>query len=200
MKKLGMNATLIFLKWISMQLQFINITLKTVHMSDQLQMFEENNYQKSMSSPSEALAKTLVWLESVGEWVAKDQVLSLKQLDSSMSANHEFLSGKMLKGLSPQTLAKTLRQSSKPLPTLGAIDLNGNCVIQRNFYPKTDRGSTLSDILQSPQEISEEYFLSEKVVQRILNYRDTEQIPFSQDTRQEQTARTLVNVNSLHKK
>ena len=138
-------------------------------MSDQLQMFEENNYQKSMSSPSEALAKTLVWLESVGEWVAKDQVLSLKQLDSSLSANHEFLSGKMLKGLSPQTLAKILRQSSKPLPTLGAIDLNGNCVIHRGFYPKTERESTLSDILQPPQEIGEEFFLSKKMTKILMD-------------------------------
>ena len=142
-------------------------------MSDQLQMFEENNYQKSMSSPSEALAKTLVWLESVGEWVAKDQVLSLKQLDSSMSANHEFLSGKMLKGLSPQTLAKTLRQSSKPLPTLGAIDLNGNCVIHRGFYPKTERESTLSDILQPPQEIGEEFFLSKKMTKFLMDRQGT---------------------------
>ena len=42
----------------------------------------------------------------------------------------------MLKELSPQTMAKILRQSSKPLPTLGAIDLNGNCVIHRGFYPQ----------------------------------------------------------------
>ena len=141
-------------------------------MSDQLQMFEENNYQKSMSSPSEALAKTLVWLESVGEWVAKDQVLSLKQLDSSMSANHEFLSGKMLKGLSPQTLAKTLRQSSKPLPTLGAIDLNGNCVIHRGFYPKTER-IYLVGYSATPQEIGEEFFLSKKMTKFLMDRQGT---------------------------
>ena len=126
-------------------------------MSDQLQMFEENNYQKSMLSPLEALVKTLAWQESVGGWMAKDQALSLKQLGSFGNADQEFLSGKMLKELSPQTLAKTLRQSSKPLPTLGAIDLNGNCVIHRGFYPKTERESTLSDILQTPKRLERNF-------------------------------------------
>ena len=56
-------------------------------MSDQLQMFEENNYQKSMLSPLEALVKTLAWQESVGGWMAKDQALSLKQLGSFGNAD-----------------------------------------------------------------------------------------------------------------
>ena len=85
------------------------------------------------------------------------QALSLKQLGSSMSADQEFLFGKMLKELSPQTMAKILRQSSKPLPTLGAIDLNGNCVIHRGFYPKTERESTLSDILQKPRRLERSF-------------------------------------------
>ena len=142
-------------------------------MSDQLQMFEENNYQKSMLSPLEALAKTLAWQESVGGWMAKDQALSLKQLGSFGNANQEFLSGKMLKERSAQTLAKILRQSSKPLPTLGAIDLNGNCVIQRGYYPKTERECTLSDILQSPQEIGKEFFLSKKMTQFLMDRQGT---------------------------
>ena len=98
-------------------------------MSDQLQMFEENSYQKSMSSPSEALVKTLAWLESVKGWEVKGQALSLKQLGLYKNADLVFLYGKTLKELSPQTLAKTLRQSCKRLPTSGVIDLNGNCLI-----------------------------------------------------------------------
>ena len=144
-------------------------------MSDQLQMFEENSYQKSMSAPSEALAKTLVWLETVGGWKVKDRALSLKLLGSSMNVNQEYLSGKMLKEHSPQTLAKILRQSSKPLPTLGVIDLNGNCVIHRGFYPKTERESTLSDILQTPQEIGEEFFLSKKMTTFLLERQGKEE-------------------------
>ena len=45
----------------------------------------------------------------------------------------------MLKEHSPQTIAETLRQSCKRLPTLGVIDSNGNCLIQSGFYPKIER-------------------------------------------------------------
>ena len=137
-------------------------------MSDQLQMFGEQTSHELTSSPSEVLAKISALLETVKAWEETEVALSLKQLDSLGSADQEFLSGKMLKGHSPQTLAKTLRQSSKPLPTLGAIDLNGNCLIHRGFCPKTVKGSILSDILQKPSEIGEEFFLSEQVMQRIL--------------------------------
>jgi len=132
-----------------------------------------------MLSPLEALAKTLAWLETVKGWEVKDQALSLKRLGSSMSADQEFLSGKMLKEHSAQTMAKTLRQSSKPLPTLGAIDLNGNCVIHRGFYPKTERESTLSDILQTPQEIGKEFFLSKKMTKFLLDRQGTTQGNFT---------------------
>ena len=142
-------------------------------MSDQLQMFEEHSYQKLTLSPLEALAKTLVLLEIVKGWKEIDRALYLKRLDSSMSADQEFLSGKMLKEHSAQTMAETLRQSSKPLPTLGAIDLNGNCVIHRGFYPKTERESTLSDILQTPQEIGEEFFLSKKMTKFLMDRQGT---------------------------
>ena len=136
-------------------------------MSVQLSILQETNYQELTSSPLEVLAKTLVLLESVKGWKENDQALSLKQYALSTNADHEFLSGKMLRELSPQTMAQTLRQSSKSLPTLGAIDLNGNCLIHRGFYPKTESGYTLSDILQKPEEVGEEFFLSEKAMQQI---------------------------------
>ena len=104
-------------------------------MSDQLQMFEDQNSQELMPSLSEALAKTSQLLETVKGWEEKDQALSLKQLGLSKNVDQIFLSGKMLKERSAQTIAKTLQQSCKRLPTLGAIDLNGNCLIQPGFYP-----------------------------------------------------------------
>ena len=139
-------------------------------MLDQLQMFEEKTSQPLTSSPLEVLAKTLALLESDKEWQASDQALSLKQLGLSKKKDLEFLSGKMLKELSVQTLAKTLRQSSKSLPTLGAIDSNGNCLIHRGFYPKTESGYTLSDILQRSEEIGPEFFLSEDQTKRIVEH------------------------------
>ena len=137
-------------------------------MSNQLQMFEQNNYQESMQSLSEALVKTLVLLENVKGWEEIEAPLLPKQFVSSISVDHVFLSGKMLNELSPQTMARTFGQLSKPLPTLGVIDLNGNCLIQSGFYPKTERESTLSDILET--EVEDKYFLSEKQQDRILNH------------------------------
>jgi tRNA G37 N-methylase Trm5 len=116
--------------------------------------------QESMPSLSDHLAKILAWLENEKEWTESDQALSLKQLGLSKNADHVFLSGKTLKEHSAQTIAKTLQQSCKRLPTLGVIDSNGNCLIQSGFYPKIERESTLSDILET--EVKDKYFLSEK--------------------------------------
>ena len=108
-----------------------------------------------------------------------------------------FLSGKMLKEHSPQTIAKTLQQSCKRLPTLGVIDLNGNCLIQNGFYPKTASEFTLSDILED--EVDDRYFLSEKTTQRLMSYKNKQQTPLQQDTEQTGSERTLVKINSIHK-
>jgi hypothetical protein len=139
-------------------------------MSVQLQMFGEQTSHELTLSPLEVLAKISALLENVKEWKENEAALSLKQFASLGNANQEYLSGRMLKELSAATLAKTLRQSSKSLPTLGVIDLNGNCLIHRGFYPKIESGYILSDILQPPSEIGEEYFLSEKQVNQIANW------------------------------
>ena len=123
---------------------------------------------KSTLSLLDHLAKILVSLENVlGQKKEREVLLSGKQLDSSLSANHVFLSGKMLKERSPQTLAQTFGQLSKPLPTLGAIDLNGNLLTHAGFYPKIESGYTLSDILET--EVDQKYFLSEKMVEHITS-------------------------------
>ena len=138
-------------------------------MSVQLLMFEEQTSPTSTSSLSVLLAKTLASLESVKGWTENEVALSLKQYGLSVNADHELLCGRMLKEHSAATMAKILRQSSKPLPTLGAIDLNGNCLIHRGFYPKIESGYTLSDILQPPTEIGEEFFLSQNQVESLTS-------------------------------
>ena len=92
--------------------------------------------------------------------------LSSTQLPSLLTSDQVFLSGKMLREHSPQTLAQTFGRLSKRLPTLGVIDLNFNCLIQAGFYPKIESGYTLSDTLQD--EVSQEYFLSEKLQKIVL--------------------------------
>ena len=112
------------------------------------------------------------------------------------NADQEYLSGRMLKELSPQTLAKIFRQSSKRLPTLGAIDLNGNCLIHRGFYPKTESGYTLSDILQNPSEIGEEFFLSKLSQERIISYRDNKQTLIQSYSDTETTHKEAILLNA----
>ena len=145
-------------------------------MSDQLQMFDQKTYQKLMPSLSEVLVKILASQEN--EKVLKGvEVPSLaKQFDSLANANQIFLSGKMLKELSPQTLAQTFGQLSKPLPTLGIIDSSGNCLIQSGFYPKIERESTLSDILET--NVEDKYFLSEKALESLMMWqKQGKQVP-----------------------
>ena len=142
-------------------------------MSDQLQMFNQKTYPKSTRSLSDLLAKILASLENVKGWKEVEAHLLAKQLDSSANADQTFLYGKMLKGLSPQTLARTFGQLSKPLPTLGVIDSNGNCLIQSGFYPKIERESTLSDILE--EKVEDKYFLSKKLMSTLIKRSGTKQ-------------------------
>ena len=148
-------------------------------MSDQLQMFEGQNYQELMESPSEALVRILALQEEGKVCLEKDQVSSLKRLGLSKNADQIFLSGKMLNEHSAQTIAKTLQQSCKRLPTLGVIDSNGNCLIQSGFYPKIERESTLSDILET--EVEDKYFLSQKALDSLMMWqKQGKQVPVSQ--------------------
>jgi hypothetical protein len=124
-------------------------------------MFGAQELNAPTLSLSEALAKILVWLENEKGWKDKEVLLSSTPSDLSGSADRIFLSGKMLRGLTPQMMAQTFGELSKPLPTLGVIDLNGNCLIHPGFYPKIESGYTLSDILQ--KEVAETYFLSQRM-------------------------------------
>jgi len=157
-------------------------------MSGQLEMFGGQTSQESTLSPLDHLAKTLVRLEIAGVSKETEAVLSLKQYGLSENADQEFLFGRMLKELSPQTMGQILRQSSKPLLTLGAIDANGNFLTQRGFYPKIESESTLLDILQKPEEIGEEFFLSESQVSSLTSGMQKSHLHFNPlDTQQETT-------------
>ena len=131
----------------------------------QLQMFEDEILNDQILSLSEVLVRISAWQENVPALKGKGVILSWKQLGSLLKQNQVYLSGKMLKEVSAQTMAQTFGQLSLPLPTLGAIDLNGNCLIRVGYYPKIESGYTLSDILQ--EEVSQEYFLSENQISYI---------------------------------
>ena len=138
---------------------------KSFHMqntSETLQLFDQQTLQEQTLSLLVRLAKISALLENVPDSQAQKVALSKKQLPSLLKSDQVFLSGKMLREHSPQMLAQTFGQFSKRLPTLGIIQSNGNCLIQAGFYPKIESEFTLSDILQD--EVSQEYFLSEKMI------------------------------------
>lgn len=82
-----------------------------------------------------------------------------------------FLSGKMLRASSSNDIAGIFGQSSRPLPTLGFIRSNGNCLILHGYYPKIERESTLSGVLQ--KNAGTKYFLSAKVFSRLKRNLET---------------------------
>jgi hypothetical protein len=93
-----------------------------------------------------------------------------------MSADHVYLSGRMLKEHSAASIAKTFGRLSDALPTLGVIDLNGNCLTQNGYYPKIVSGYTLSDILLPPEEVGARYFLSEKSISGLMKGQQKPQV------------------------
>ena len=139
--------------------------------SETLPLFTEETLQTLTLSLSVRHVKISQLLEEERGLKEPKVALSSTQLPSLLTSDQVFLSGKMLREHSPQMLAQTFGQFSKPLPTLGAIDLNGNCLIQSGYYPKIESGYTLSDILQD--EVSQEYFLSQKMIAHLEKKKHT---------------------------
>ena len=100
--------------------------------------------------------------------VCKDgkAALSAMPLKLSDGSDLTFLSGRTLRACSSQDIAGIFGALSRPLPTLGVIDSNGNCLIRHGFYPKTGKGYTLSDVLQ--KNVPQVYFLSIRRVEGLL--------------------------------
>ncbi len=128
---------------------------------EQLNIFSEQELSDQTLSRSDRLAKILALPESDKDFLAKGVVLSSTQLPRYLASDQSFLFEKTLRELSAQTLAQTFGRLSKPLPTYGVIDANGNCLIQHGFYPKIESGYTLLDVLQT--DVEAKYFLSEKM-------------------------------------
>ena len=138
--------------------------------NEQPSLFSTSQLNEITPTLSETMSSTIAKISHLLENVQGSQepkvALSSTQLPSLLSSDQVYLSGRMLREHSPQMLAQTFGQFSKLLPTLGVIQSNGNCLIQAGFYPKIESGYTLSDTLQD--EVSQEYFLSEKLQKIVL--------------------------------
>ena len=127
-----------------------------------LELFPEEQSQNSISSHLDSLAKILALPESEQVLRANEVVYSLKLLGLLTNTNPTILSLKTSRVFSQATEEKTLSQHLEVLPTL-VIMVNFSLLILPGFSPKIERGSSLSDILQQPEEINQKYFLSEKM-------------------------------------
>lgn len=130
------------------------------NISVQSQMPESGTSAGLTLSLSEALARILAQ-SGMGQDCKERQVpLSDMQSRPSGDSDLTFLSGRMLKESSSQSIAGIFGALSKRLPTLAFIDSNGNCLIRHGFFPKTGSACTLSDVLQ--KNVPQTYFLSSR--------------------------------------
>ena len=125
----------------------------------------------TFGSPCRILVQSATAAGCVERQVPLSGMLSKPSGDSDLT----FLSGRMLRESSSQSIDQIFGALSKRLPTLAVIDLNGNCLIRHGFYPKTERESTLSDVLQTG--VPEMYFLSRRRVEGIIRAGKTRFIP-----------------------
>ena len=124
---------------------------------------------------------------------------SFKSLVSLNKNSHAFYFLKTSKGFYLTTTEILSTQSSPRLMNWGMTS-NGKCLTAKiTESPRTGKECSLSDILEERPD--PKYFLSDKMVKRLMGYRDTSLTPLPADTKgHKRQARTLVKVNSMHKK
>lgn len=164
-------------------------------MYEQLEMFQDCEPTLSLS---DSLARICRLLENGQVWPALEAVCSLKQSGLLGKSNLNVLSLKTSKGFLQVTEELTLSDVCEKLPTLGYMTANGNLLIADGFYPKTESGFTLSDILE--ENPNPKYFLSEAAVKRLMSYRSKKLTPLRPVMRnQEIVDRSLLRINGIEK-
>ena len=139
--------------------------------SDQLQMFNVNNYQNTLTSFVEDFPVNHFQSQDFGKALMIPEVLSFLKLHGfsditkKVGTQSPTLYSKMLKVYLTMTMDEHLLQYTEFLPTL-IIPLSANCLILATSPAhKIGKEYTLSDILE--EEVDQKYFLSEKMVERI---------------------------------
>ena len=149
-----------------------NFTIFQMHnTSDQSAILQELPLNVPILSLSDRLARISALLETALDCREQKVHSYGTRLRPLTILDLTFLSGKMLRASSSNDIAGIFGQSSRPLPTLGFIRSNGNCLILHGYYPKIGRESTLSGVLQ--KNAGTKYFLSAKVFSRLKRNLET---------------------------
>jgi DNA (cytosine-5)-methyltransferase 1 len=127
---------------------------------------EPMNCQTLTSCVQDFLAKLSQLLERDEALVSPEAQCFLKSQGFYETKNPNILYSKMLKGYLTTSVEELLQLSLKFSPTLG-IQLNGRfLILSSSVYLKTGKECSLSDVLQ--ENVSEKYFLSPQMMQKIL--------------------------------
>ena len=164
-------------------------------MSQQLNLFQKSGTSTSLHS--DFLVRIFQQLAREKALTEQEACCFMQQHKLSVKLGQHILSLRMSKDCSQTTTDGLLRKCCKKLATLGFMTASGNLLIQSGFYPRIENGSTLSDILEA--DPAPKYFLSQKTVSRILDYKDNTVTPLPQDTKT-QSERMLLKVNSYKRR
>src|SRR5574344_174948 len=127
---------------------------------------EPMNCQTLTSCVQDFLAKLSQLLEKDEDLASPEAQCFLKSQGFYETKNPNILYSKMLKGYLTTSVEELLQLSLKFSPTLG-IQLNGRfLILSSSAFLKTGKECSLSDVLQ--ENVSEKYFLSPQMMQRIL--------------------------------
>ena len=133
--------------------------------------FQQSLFQITTYSLEDFLAKLLVLLENEKDLEILVELSSLKYAELWKRRNLIFFSLKTSKGYLITTTGTRSELSSIAFQNWG-ITVNGKCLTARiSESHKTGKECSLSDILE--EQVDEKYFLSEKVVKRLLSYKDS---------------------------
>ena len=185
----------------NMQYKSTKNTLEDIKNMETAQKSNGKKLKTLIASLEDSLAKRSVSLENVGGSTIQEERSFLKSLDALGKNNHAYVCLKTSKAYY-HTTKVTRSLPSLPRWMNWGTTVNGKCLTARiSVSHKTENECSLSDILED--EVDEKYFLSDEATKRLLSYKDNKQSQIQ--SRQERNSqmeveRTLLNVNSMHKK
>ena len=123
-----------------------------------------------------------------------EELYSLRLLGSHLFSDLDIYSLRMSNDSSIMKTELRLRPLSQPWMSWGTM-WNGKCLTARiSESPKIGNVYSLSDILEDT--VPEEFFLSQALASKLINYKNSQQIPLQPDTQTvKEVDHTLLKVN-----